>query len=133
MGTNRRQSLDFIGKVMTTHDVRNALDVFLKLSEPERRAVLCWFCDACAAYVGPGESHYCSMGSAIYPPKIKAEPSQSMPHDKTAFWKRVMHNKTSSPIERQCHHKFPSKRFCGCPIWKGSKKYCYWHDPERVR
>jgi hypothetical protein len=44
-----------------------AMDALLSLNADERGLVLCWFCDACHEYVGPGRTHRCTKGSQIWP------------------------------------------------------------------
>lgn len=48
--------------------VKLAMQTLLVLSPFERGQVLCWFCDACHEYVGPGNDHRCKAGSRVYPP-----------------------------------------------------------------
>lgn len=42
---------------------KTALDALLALSSEARGLVLCWFCDACREYIGPGETHRCEAGA----------------------------------------------------------------------
>lgn len=50
----------------------DAMDALMTMTPHERGLVLCWFCDACYEYVGPGDTHRCTrLGSVIYPPAGK--------------------------------------------------------------
>jgi hypothetical protein len=42
--------------------VRAAYQALLALTVEQRGLVLCWFCDVCHVYVGPGDCHSCKRG-----------------------------------------------------------------------
>ena len=114
---------------MSNNYMRQALDALLNLESHERRAVLCWFCDACAEYVGPGETHRCTMGSTVYPPAIIPSKS-SKPKEKLPFWLRAQSNGNEPPIDGQCNHIHPSNKRCGCPKWHMDYLYCWHHSSK---
>lgn len=49
-------------------------DALQALSPYDRKLVLCWFCDACLEYIGPGDKHRCKEGSSVYAPHPDAKP-----------------------------------------------------------
>ena len=44
----------------TTEEMREAYYLLMAMHAAQRGRVLCWFCDACREYIGPGTSHVCS-------------------------------------------------------------------------
>jgi hypothetical protein len=44
---------------LITPDVRKAFAALYKLTDDQRGLVLCWFCDSCHRYVGPGDNCRC--------------------------------------------------------------------------
>jgi hypothetical protein len=42
-----------------TPEMRRAYALLLGMTEGQRGRVLCWFCDGCRRYVGPGDSCTC--------------------------------------------------------------------------
>jgi hypothetical protein len=48
-------------------NLKLAMDALLALNPTDRGRVLCWFCDACREYVGPGDKHFCKAGSRVWP------------------------------------------------------------------
>jgi hypothetical protein len=46
-------------KELYTPDMRQAFNLLLKLTEEQRGLILCWFCNGCKRYMGPGDYCYC--------------------------------------------------------------------------
>jgi hypothetical protein len=61
-------------------NVSAALRALEALTVEQRGLVFCWFCDGCYAYVGPGDTHRCEHGSAVWPhavpPREAMKPEQ---------------------------------------------------------
>lgn len=48
-----------------TEGMRQAYALLRSMSPEQRGRVLCWFCDRCYAYVGPGQNMTCDGGHHV--------------------------------------------------------------------
>jgi len=76
VGGQHPQILAAVAKAGEDHflPLGKAMEALMALTPHERGLVLCWFCDACHEYVGPGDDHRCTQGSELYPSADEAKP-----------------------------------------------------------